>query len=80
MNLPNGIDADLSAAPPVQPLTARETEVLQLVARGRTNRQIASGLGITETTAKFHVGSLIRKFSATSRTELTFLAIKAGAV
>jgi len=50
-------------------LTAREREVLQLLARGRTNRAIAETLVISEGTAKYHVKNVLRKLQATSRAD-----------
>lgn len=61
--------------PIVDPLTAREREVLQLVAEGLANKQVALFLGISEHTVKFHLSSLYTKLGVTSRTE----AIRAGA-
>lgn len=63
------------ADPLVDPLTAREREVLQLVAEGLANKQIALSLEISEHTVKFHLSSLYAKLGVTSRTE----AIRAGA-
>jgi DNA-binding NarL/FixJ family response regulator len=54
-------------------LTRREREVLRLVAAGLTNRQIAGKLEITERTAVFHVGNLLRKFGMASRVEIALL-------
>jgi DNA-binding NarL/FixJ family response regulator len=61
--------------PIIDPLTAREREVLQLAAEGLANKQIALSLGISEHTVKFHLSSLYTKLGVTSRTE----AIRAGA-
>jgi DNA-binding NarL/FixJ family response regulator len=61
--------------PVIDPLTAREREVLQLAAEGLANKQIALSLGISEHTVKFHLSSLYTKLGVTSRTE----AIRAGA-
>ena len=58
-----------------QPLTVRETEVLQLTAQGLANKQIALALGISEHTVKFHLSSLYAKLGVASRTE----AVRAGA-
>lgn len=55
-------------------LSAREREVLALVASGARNRTIAETLSISENTAKFHVSNLLRKVGATSRSELAALA------
>jgi non-specific serine/threonine protein kinase len=51
------------------PLTAREREVLELIAQGRSNREIAEALFVTEHTVKYHVASLFTKLDVTSRAE-----------
>jgi DNA-binding NarL/FixJ family response regulator len=61
-------------------LTTRETEVLRLMAGGRSNRQIAASLGISEHTAKFHVSSVLAKLGAASRTEAVTIGITRGLV
>ena len=61
-----------------EPLTARERQVLELVAAGLPNKAIARELGISEHTAKFHVGSLLGKLGAASRTEAVTLATRRG--
>lgn len=55
-------------------LSAREREVLRLVASGARNRAIAGKLAISENTVKFHVSNLLRKAGASSRSELVALA------
>jgi NarL family two-component system response regulator LiaR len=65
---------------PVEPLTARELEVLQLLAEGQTNRQIAGRLIVTERTVKFHVSSILAKLAAANRTEAVALANQRGLV
>jgi DNA-binding NarL/FixJ family response regulator len=64
----------------VEPLTAREREVLQMVAAGSGNKEIASQLGISEHTVKFHVASILGKLGAESRTEAVALGIRRGLV
>jgi DNA-binding NarL/FixJ family response regulator len=59
-------------------LTARELEVLQLLAEGLPNKLIAQRLHITEHTAKFHVSSIMLKLGAASRTEAVTLAARRG--
>lgn len=59
-------------------LTARERQVLELVASGLPNKAIARDLGISEHTVKFHVGSLLGKLGAGSRTEAVTLATRRG--
>ena len=66
--------------PPSDPLTARESQVLQLLARGLTNRAIAHELGITQHTVKFHVHAIMSKLAAQSRTEAVVLATQLGLI
>jgi DNA-binding NarL/FixJ family response regulator len=61
-------------------LTEREREVLALLARGLSNRDIGKRLYISETTAKFHVGNIIRKLSVTRRAEAVYAASKMGLI
>jgi DNA-binding NarL/FixJ family response regulator len=61
-------------------LTPRELEVLQLVAQGLPNKEIAARLVITERTAKFHVSSIMSKLGATNRTEMVALANQRGLI
>jgi DNA-binding NarL/FixJ family response regulator len=64
----------------VEPLTAREREVLQLMAQGMANKSIARELAISEHTVKFHVNAILSKFGAQSRTEAVVIASRAGLV
>jgi DNA-binding CsgD family transcriptional regulator/tetratricopeptide (TPR) repeat protein/acylphosphatase len=59
-------------------LTARELDVLALLADGRTNRQIAEALYISVKTAGAHVSSILRKLDATTRTQAAAVALHAG--
>lgn len=63
-----------------QPLTERETEVLALLARGESNKQIARSLGIREKTVKTHVSAILRKLGASSRTQAALYAARVGLV
>jgi DNA-binding NarL/FixJ family response regulator len=65
---------------PVDPLTPRELEVLQLVAEGLTNRAIAFRLGISEFTVKFHINAILTKLDAQSRTEASIKAARLGLI
>jgi len=65
---------------PGETLTPRETEVLQLLSRALSNKEIAQRLGITEHTAKFHVNSILGKLGAQSRTEAVVKAARRGLV
>lgn len=65
-----------SAAPAVEPLTERELEVLGLVGRGRSNKEIASDLGITERAARTHVSNIPDKLGLLSRTQAALYAVE----
>lgn len=58
------------------PLSERETEVLSLVSKGKTNREIAEELFISEKTVKNHVTSILRKLDVSDRTEACVVAMK----
>ena len=64
----------------VEPLTAREMEVIQLMAQGLANKQIALSLGISEHTVKFHLSSLYAKLGISSRTEAVKRGIELGLI
>lgn len=66
--------------PLTDPLTGREIEVLQMMASGLANKQIALSLGISEHTVKFHLSSLYAKFGVTSRTEAVRVGARRGLV
>lgn len=65
---------------PSEPLTARETEVLQRMTQGLANKQIAASLGISEHTVKFHLSSLYAKLGVASRTEAVRAGVQRGLV
>jgi DNA-binding NarL/FixJ family response regulator len=64
----------------VEELTAREREVLQLVALGLANKTIARDLAISEHTVKFHVAAILAKLGAGSRTEAAHIGARRGLV
>ncbi len=64
----------------MSPLTPREIEILNYIAKGYLNKQIAMELGISEQTIKNHVTSILRKLNANARTEAVVLAIKQGVI
>ena len=61
-------------------LTPRERQVVQLLARGLSNRDIGVQLYISETTAKFHVGNILRKLGVSRRAEAVYEASKMGVI
>jgi DNA-binding NarL/FixJ family response regulator len=63
---------------PLPEITAREREVLELVARGRSNEQIAAELHVSMGTVKTHVGRLLTKLDARDRTQLVVAAYESG--
>jgi len=66
--------------PPIEPLTNREEAVLDSVARGRTNSEIADDLHISISTVKTHLASLTRKLDARNRVELAMWAYGTGRI
>ena len=62
----------------IAPLTRRETQILNYVAEGNTNKQIADILGISEQTIKSHVSAILRKLNANDRAHAVALAIRNG--
>lgn len=69
-------------APPARPgleqLSAREREILTCIARGQSNKVIARGLGIAETTVKIHVQHILRKLQLSSRVQAAVIAVECG--
>jgi len=64
----------------ISPLTARETEILDYIAKGYLNKQIALILSVSEQTIKNHVTSVLRKLNANARTEAVVVGIKKGLI
>jgi DNA-binding NarL/FixJ family response regulator len=68
------------AAERIEPLTARELEVLRLLAEGFANKRIATTLRISEHTAKFHVGRILGKLDAATRAEAVAIGLRDGLI
>ncbi len=64
----------------ISPLTARETQILNYIAKGFLNKQIAAELTISEQTIKNHVTSILRKLNANARTEAVVVGIRQGLI
>jgi DNA-binding NarL/FixJ family response regulator len=65
---------------PVEPLTPREIEVLEMLAEGLSNKMLAYRLNISTHTAKFHVNAILAKLGASTRTEAVTRAIRLGLI
>jgi DNA-binding NarL/FixJ family response regulator len=63
-----------------EPLTAREIQVLELLAEGLPNKSIAERLGISDQTVKFHVSSISGKLGAANRTDAVRRAVRRGLI
>jgi len=64
----------------LEPLTKREREVLQMLAGGLANKEIAARLAISDHTVKFHVASILGKLGVSTRTEAVSVGIRRGLV
>lgn len=78
--IPRSVADRLAQRVGAEDLTARELEVLALVAHGRSNREIANNLGIAEKTARIHVSNILGKIGVSDRTQLAIAAIQRGLV
>ncbi|MEZ4437770.1 MAG: response regulator transcription factor [Polyangiaceae bacterium] len=72
------VDRGPAMPPLAEALTSREVEVVQLLAEGLSNKQVAKELGISEHTAKFHIGRILEKLDAGTRTEAVVRALRYG--
>jgi two-component system NarL family response regulator len=61
-------------------LTARELDVLKAIVAGRSNKEIASDLSITEATVKTHINNILSKLGVTDRTQAATTALQRGIV
>ncbi|MGC2638528.1 MAG: response regulator transcription factor [Acidobacteriaceae bacterium] len=75
-----GVEKQLAQGAAHQPLTARETEVVRLLARGLTNREIANVFRISESTVKNHMNHLLTKLEVADRTEAVSYCLARGVV
>lgn len=76
--LPDAVRDILASRDQAVPLTSREVEVLELIAEGLRNKEIAGALGITEETAKVHVKNLFKKLNVNDRTAAVTQALRRG--
>ena len=64
----------------IKPLTNRQAQVLDLVAQGKSNKQIAYDMGVSEATVKLHINALLRSLHVTNRTQAVVTAQKIGLI
>ena len=74
------VDALAGDVEPLDRLTPREREVLDLIGRGFANKRIAHELGLSEKTVKTHVGHVLAKLGVADRTQAAIVAVRAGLV
>jgi two-component system, NarL family, response regulator YdfI len=79
-NLAQQVRAPAARPTALDDLTAREIEVLRMLAEGLGNRRIAEVLGISDHTVKFHISSILNKLGASTRTEAVTLGIRMGLI
>ncbi|WP_093556095.1 response regulator [Pseudoduganella namucuonensis] len=79
-HIPPEIAAEMSAYFAADALTARETDVLRLVAEGNTNKRVAKELGIAEETVKAHMSGVLAKLGANDRTHAVTIALRRGII
>jgi DNA-binding NarL/FixJ family response regulator len=78
--LPPSMSQALASRMPDSSLSNREREVLVLVAKGKSNKEIASQLGITEATIKCHVSVILMRLNASDRTQAVVIALQRGLI
>ena len=75
-----GLAFGLAAGADHEPLTPRELQVYELLAKGLSNRDIAGVLGISAHTAKYHVGQILAKVGAATRAEAVSAGLRMGII
>lgn len=78
--LPPPVARALASRMPDSDLSSRELEVLRLLVAGRSNKEIASDLGITEATVKSHVSTILARLNVSDRTQAVVTALQRGLV
>jgi two-component system, NarL family, response regulator len=78
--LPQPVSRALHSRIPNSDLSAREREVLDLIVRGKSNREIATDLGITESTVKCHVSVILMRLNVSDRTQAVVTALQRGLI
>jgi DNA-binding NarL/FixJ family response regulator len=78
--LPPPMSKALASRMPDSSLSHREREVLGLISKGQSNREIAGNLGITEATVKCHVSVILMRLDASDRTQAVVIALQRGLI
>lgn len=78
--IPPLVSKTLEARPPGPQLSARELQVLKLIVKGLSNKEIAEALGITEGTVKWHVNIILSHLNVSDRTQAAIVAVQRGIV
>jgi two-component system, NarL family, response regulator len=78
--VPSPVSRALASRTPSSDLSSRERDVLQLLARGESNKEIATHLGITESTVKCHVSVILMRLQVADRTQAVLAALQRGLV
>jgi DNA-binding NarL/FixJ family response regulator len=78
--IPESVAKKLAERPPRSELSSRELEVLKLIAKGLSNKEIGTALGITEATVKWHVNIILGRLDVADRTEAVVAALQRGII
>lgn len=78
--LPPAVRESLARRPPSSELSPRELQILELIVKGMSNKQIADRLGITEGTVKWHVNAILGRMAVSDRTQAAVAALERGIV
>lgn len=78
--IPASVSKSLAERPPHSELSAREMEVLELIVKGFSNREIGEALGISEATVKWHINIILSRLNVSDRTQATVAALQRGIV
>jgi DNA-binding NarL/FixJ family response regulator len=78
--IPETVSKSLAERPPHSQLSAREMQVLELIVKGRSNREIGDALSISEATVKWHVNMILSRMNVSDRTQATVAALQRGIV
>ena len=78
--IPQSVSKRLAERPLCSTLSAREQQVLELIVKGHSNKDIGDALGISEATVKWHVNSILGRLNVSDRTQATVAALQRGIV